>query len=956
LNKILTEPPELLFPKQFDYVVFGAGYIGFSTALRLAGRKHSVLLLATNGQLLWESTAALENRVTNQCGNKAWIDWLEQLKTVDAIHGSYLDPAGAEILAAQRLSSQTEQHGIESLLYAVPVAANKSQGQTNSITVATKSGLQRIESYHWIDCSENADLLRIIEPGAFIPARSRTSTWRFALQSDRWELIEPNLQALTRKAGMELIGSAKNTERHLVWLDDGDAWKESLVKNLKWLRKSLPEGSGLPVSHCGTCAYPSYSSTEESSYSGSTNNLTVLSPVLFTDRSITTIEDRFLLGSTAMIPETNRKIDRQPEEYSEIRIAETITCEVLIAGTGTSGSIAAITSANEGAGTLAIDYAKHPGGVGTGGGITGYFFGISGGIQTRVDQLTDEMTKLLTGRTPKKDSWHQDAKKLAILQMFRQHRVQFKGGLLLCTVDKEENRVTAVYTANERGLIKIQSKAYVDCTGDGDLCAHAGSAFTTGREGDGRNLAYSQAALALDRADSEITTSTLNYDAGWLDPTSSIDLTRARLSGIALYTESDALKKRELLTISPMLGIRQSRQIITDYSLQLNDLVSGRKFEDTIGEAGCHADSHSVDFEFENDEMVFFYWACRLFRYPLRTQLPYRMLLPKDLTNVWIACRAAGMSTNAFYAIRMQRDMQRLGEIAGIAAAQCTSTDERSNSRHANLESLRIQASSSESQLDNYGILPADDEDPISCLQAGRSGLALWRIYQQPDTYREATIKLLDSDTANTTFYAACALAMWNHPSAEARLIHAVRTREVGAINPAENTGAYGQEIDIPFWLLAIILLRRCGTSACIPVIENETQNPQHRLNVKTSIALTLERLHRAQILSDREVLALTEALIQSPTHDQSQVPSRSLARAIRKEPQISLPNRSGADVKEDHIWQLHLIVCRIQSAAGSPSLLATAYQNDPRIHVRNRFRPYCIDQSPTRSQPILSP
>src|SRR5690606_20331004 len=125
--------------------------------------------------------------------------------------------------------------------------------------------------------------------------------------------------------------------------------------------------------------------------------------------------------------------------------------------------------------------------------------------------------------------------------------------------------------------------------------------------------------------------------------------------------------------LAPLLGIRQSRNIVTDVSLGMQDLIRRNRFVDTLGLASAHADSHSVDYEFESDEMFFYLLVCRCFNYPLYTDLPYRMLLPKGLRNVWVACRAAGIDSDAAYCVRMQRDMQRLGEAAGIAAAHCAS-------------------------------------------------------------------------------------------------------------------------------------------------------------------------------------------------------------------------------------------------------------------------------------------
>ena len=61
------------------------------------------------------------------------------------------------------------------------------------------------------------------------------------------------------------------------------------------------------------------------------------------------------------------------------------------------------------------------------------------------------------------------------------------------------------------------------------------------------------------------------------------------------------------------------------------------------------------------------------------------VLLPQGLNNVWLACRALGVSQDAHHSLRMQRDMQRIGEVAGLAAAMAP----QGRSREIEFEQLR---------------------------------------------------------------------------------------------------------------------------------------------------------------------------------------------------------------------------------------------------------------------------
>ncbi|GHC03450.1 FAD-dependent oxidoreductase [Cerasicoccus arenae] len=933
--------PHSFSNKQFDTIVIGSGYIGYAAAERLVSNGQQILLIEPSGQLLWESTSCLINDATDQQYSAAWQSWLSRLQLINRTANNKFDPVVAEIQAAKELRSRMESGECQVLFYAYPVKVEYDDSNITSLLLATKAGLRRVFARQWIDTTEQGILMRLAT-GEKQTRRTVRQGWSCALQSNHWDALEAPLSDFSNAHNMSLSASTKAGERYLSWDDAQLPWHQTMMKKLRLLRTSFTENQDLLVSHCASQPYPIYDSSHVLPLSDSQpGNLQCLSPA-YCSTDLHTLADRYNWGMSAQCatPKTaSMTLANIPSSADSIdphclTFDEESQCEVLVVGTGTSGSVAAITSARQGAQTIAIDFADFPGGVGTGGGITGYFFGIGSKEMESIDALTDEINILLIGESPDKDAWHHEAKKLAIMQLFDELGVSFYGNGLLFGVESHQGQVNAALVAFGDKLVRLKASTYIDSTGDGDLCAFAGAAYKTGRSGDGRTLAYSQAALTINYEDHRPKLKAINFDAGWLDPNDPEDLSRARLVGIQQYHESTAIQKNKLLMIAPLLGIRQSRHIQTDYILQLDDLVAQRRFEDCIGEASCHADSHSVDFEFEDDEMVFYYWACRLFRHPLHTQLPYRMLLPKGLHNVWIACRAAGMSNNAFYAIRMQRDMQHIGAVAGASAANIAMKGlTAARSEDNDVLHHRIENTDSTNHANEVVC------NPIDSLKQGRSGIALWRVSQDRSRYNEEVRNVLHSQNSKASFYAACVLAMWADPIAEPRLIEALVGRENGAVDPLENQGAYGQEIDVPFWLIAVVMLRCCGSNACLPALRTCALEPEIPLNVRTSIALTVERLAQRKAISTSESLELLDNLIAYEIPDAQQMPSRSIARKIRNENQLTLPNDYGVDTSQDHGWQLHLIICRVRTQLGfDPQPRAYDYSQDPRAYVSQSF------------------
>lgn len=918
-----------IFNRRFDVGVYGTGLVGIAAATALAAKGRSVLLVGPGGDLAWETSRALENTTATSRPCPAWENWLAPLRQRRGADGRFFDPVLAEVSIAAAFHGPGV--GVRTLLYAIPIHVDVGQGRIRQVTVATKSGLRHLNAAHWMDASENGALAALCGFAAS-PQTPKSTVHGMVCQSPHPEVLEAAMDRIVREeAGASWTASLRTTERRLRFESCGE-WNSRIVS----LTRRLRETSDAPVllSHASSRPLPIYAGCATGPGTSGPENFTLLSPSVWSE-AVRTPGDRFAIGAGCPNPKIHHSTFSQVRDLP-LPPAAAGQWDVLVAGAGTAGAVAAIAAARNGARTLVIDASHLPGGVGTVGGISGYFHGAAGGLQTEIDARVQALSEAFTGQPYGPKRWHHLAKSIVLLEMFAEAGVEFLPETILVDLEHHNGTVRAALCAKNERLQRFEASHFVDCTGDGDLCALAGAEFDLGRAGDARFLAFSQGAHQLAVTRESIALKHANYDAGWVDPTDPEDLSRARLQGIAQFLRDDWTAPDRPVAIAPLLGVRGSRHIRTDYKVCLRDMVAGVVFDDAIGEVKTVADTHSVDFEFEDDETAFYYWCCRAFRHPLHCALPYRMLLPRGLDNVWIACRAAGIEQSAHYGLRMQREMQRLGEAAGIAAA--LAAREHSSSRKIDFGQLAAL-------LEKSGARPTGRKTPpplqtvelLQALETGVPGIHLWHLYHADPRPCGEVRACLAHQNPVVAFHAACILAMWGDVAAAPRLLQAIREREAGPGPDSPRVpGAHGECIDIPFWLQAVVMLRRCGTPACLPALEELAAEPGLPFNVRTCIATSLESLafrgnHTDAILRILGSLraGLDDAVSFLP-------PSRSLWRTLNDEAQKKLPNDRGQDTRQDHRWQLDLIEFRVRKQLQLP--VENHAVSDPRGFVRLAF------------------
>jgi hypothetical protein len=336
--------------------------------------------------------------------------------------------------------------------------------------------------------------------------------------------------------------------------------------------------------------------------------------------------------------------------------------DVVVVGGGTGGAPAAIVAGQEGLTVAVVEPQSFLGGIGTGGGIHMYYHGLQTGVQESMDRRMEEWNARVGGKA---SGFHPEAKKLALQEMADEagvrcfYRTFFAGAVM------EGDAIRGVVADDEEGLFWLEAKVVIDCTGDADVAAAAGAPFTFGREGDHAPQPYSLAPGMLKGSDA---VSSRNFDAGYVDPTHALEQTRAQFEGRSHLKKERYDESSRMLYIAPILGLRESRFIDAEYVVTLADQQARRRFPDVIARAKAHYDNHAKDYENETEAARLWVTVCGHWSTLMCHDVPYRCLVPRQVENLLVACRAAGMTHDAHQLFRMQRDIQALGEAAAVAA------------------------------------------------------------------------------------------------------------------------------------------------------------------------------------------------------------------------------------------------------------------------------------------------
>lgn len=170
-------------------------------------------------------------------------------------------------------------------------------------------------------------------------------------------------------------------------------------------------------------------------------------------------------------------------------------CDVLVAGGGVAGISAALAAARQGAKVCLIEKQFMLGGLGTAGLVT-YYLPLCDGEGTQVSfGIAEELLRLSirhgyetnypfawleNGSSEEKKKQRFEVRfnpqlfAIEAEQLLLQEGVKILYSTAVCSVVKEDDKITSVIIENKSGRSAIAVKSVVDVTGDADVCVQAG--------------------------------------------------------------------------------------------------------------------------------------------------------------------------------------------------------------------------------------------------------------------------------------------------------------------------------------------------------------------------------------------------------------------------------------------------------------------------------------------------
>lgn len=361
-------------------------------------------------------------------------------------------------------------------------------------------------------------------------------------------------------------------------------------------------------------------------------------------------------------------------------VAET---DVLVVGGGPAGVAAAIAAGRAGARAILVERYNHLGGLWTGGLVLpllsthaldadGNYKQVIYGIGGEIAQRLKKMGMTIQEVNPNIDP---EAGKYLFDVMMREAGVKTLYHCWASNVILDGPWIKAVVLESKSGRVAVAAKMVVDCTGDGDVLSMAGEDF--------ENMFYYIGLVHrlgnIDRID----TSKPGYKKVPLgDPTPIPSVNWVNMHGdddqnaIDLFTISDLQQKYRieiweqvqklraipgyeqvfLLDTASQLGVRMSRILKGGYQLTLDDTMTYKKFDDSIGVSGAWTTLLYKGKRIKTEERPS--W-----------QIPYRSLLPKKTKNLLVAGRCFCFEKALVEDARIIGTCLVTGHGAGAAAA-----------------------------------------------------------------------------------------------------------------------------------------------------------------------------------------------------------------------------------------------------------------------------------------------
>jgi hypothetical protein len=403
---------------------------------------------------------------------------------------------------------------------------------------------------------------------------------------------------------------------------------------------------------------------------------------------------------------------------------ETLTSiDVLVVGSGSAGSTAAIAAARGGASTLVVEKQAFLGGTSTAVLDTFYGFWTPGEAPRKVvGGIGDEVVAALRRLGPVVErpntygagtgvTYHPEHLKVAWETLVPRAGARVLLHAFVQDAIVRSGRIEGVVVATKAGLRRIEAGVVIDASGDADVCHFAGvptelagelepaQTLTTTfrmanvdmdrRRSIDRHAFHALMARAAESGAYDLprregsdhvtpvpgVTATImtrleasrSLDGRTVNATDPDFLTEAEMAGRRqaleyarfLVDRVPGYERASLVGLGAQLGVRETRRVYGDHRLTHDEVLAARQFDDQIGLCGAPIEDHRPG---TDTRWQYLPEGCAV-------GIPYRTLLPLEVEGLLVAGRCFSATHDAHASVRSMAQCMAMGQAAGTAAA-----------------------------------------------------------------------------------------------------------------------------------------------------------------------------------------------------------------------------------------------------------------------------------------------
>ena len=709
-----------------NLIICGAGIGGIMAAMKAADAGMSVVIIEKRSYPAFDIAAYNHSFIHEAAGDADRLlrqlpPEIQRLFSMRDSDGDIIIPEG---FARQCLLNIIENRNIKILFEAEPVAASVSNGLLTGLMISCPVGLCWLPGHAVIDATERNNLARLLYKLPYMDETTVTVHSVFEM-----EIIEPvNLNRLREYESMlsdvakeldilrgtvkfhsairkdtaviEFAFTTQPSGQTFTRASAVKALSEKKCLNLaRRLRETVTELKDASLSHI---AYECHitSVLDQLPKKRKYSNLKSLSPLpwYFTPEDVNSLWDY-----------VQKAVTRRLVNTQEISISESVTSglltkirmneleltpcnddalgiplykiawsnnlfpryklssDVFVAGIGTGGSMAMLAAAEHGCQVTAVETHTEPGGTFGPGRVIGYYGGYRGGATgayIKEASSTDSCycNSKGQGGLPFANFIRDNADKYAVTLLT---------GSRVCGTRLHKKTLKEVLVSNEEGLIAVEAKVTIDTTGNADIAALAGANCLIGDPRDGMMQSFS-------------TWGTQAFRSDWLtnrflaDP----DIIRPDIYSERIRAVFSGHRGNSYNHIAPFFTIRESRRIVGDDALTMNDILNRRIYDNVIAVATTSTDSHA---HLTTDLVKV---ATIGEDSHIKVRIPFGCFIPKGLEGLLVAAKSISGERDATCYCRMNADILNEGYAVGIAAAMAATT----GSKLRNIDIKELQA------------------------------------------------------------------------------------------------------------------------------------------------------------------------------------------------------------------------------------------------------------------------